>query len=96
MELSDALKAQLAAKLGGVEEETPDTSDATTRSRVAMLVEKVTGEEDVTSFAELDSLDRIEIVVRAEQEFKVELGDEDVAKLKTLDELSAYIDKLLV
>lgn len=96
MDLSDSLQAQLAAKFGTVNEEETQDSSLSTAAALARIVTKVTGEENVTSYADLDSLDRIEIAVRAEQEFQVQLGDEDVAKLKSVDELAQYIDKLKV
>ena len=94
MDISEALKTQLAAKFGS-EEPKPEKAPVTTAARLDKIVSKVTGKEDVATYADLDSLDRIEIAVRAEQEFGVKLGDEDVEKLKSVDDLARYIDGLL-
>lgn len=47
------------------------------------------------SFEELgiDSLDIFEIVMSLEEEFNIEIPNEDIEDIKTLKELSDYIDR---
>lgn len=42
----------------------------------------------------MDSLDRVEVVMRIEEEFGVELSDEKVDTICTLDDLIAYVASL--
>lgn len=46
------------------------------------------------SFQDLgaDSLDMVEIVMKLEETFGVEIKDEDAEKLQTIDEVAAYIN----
>ncbi len=39
-----------------------------------------------------DSLDVVEIVVALEDEFSIEIADEETAKIKTVDDIVKYID----
>ena len=41
-----------------------------------------------------DSLDRVEIVMKLEEEFDIEINDEDAEKLTTLGQTVDYIKKL--
>ena len=41
----------------------------------------------------LDSFDRVELIMTIEEEFKIEIPDEDAEKLKSIEELIEYIDK---
>ena len=41
-----------------------------------------------------DSLDRVELVMKFEEEFHIEIRDEDAEKLVTVADLIAYIQKL--
>ena len=40
-----------------------------------------------------DSLDRVELVMKFEEEFHIEIRDEDAEKLVTVGDLIAYIEK---
>lgn len=42
----------------------------------------------------LDSLDQFEIVMHLEEEFGIEIPDEDAENLGTIDAMVAYIDKV--
>ena len=39
-----------------------------------------------------DSLDVVEIVMALEDEFSIEIADEETAKIKTVDDIVKYID----
>ncbi len=47
-----------------------------------------------TSFEELnaDSLDIVELVMAIEEEFKLEISDEEVEKIKTVGDVVRYIE----
>lgn len=42
----------------------------------------------------LDSLDQFEIIMHLEEEFGIEIPDEDAESLGTIDAMVAYIDKV--
>ena len=42
-----------------------------------------------------DSLDQVEIVMKLEEEFDIEINDRDAEKLVTVDDVSRYISQLL-
>jgi acyl carrier protein len=42
----------------------------------------------------MDSLDRVEVVMKIEEEFDVEINDEEADKLCSLTELANYVDSL--
>ena len=58
-------------------------------------------EEEVTSEASFvddlgaDSLDTVELVMALEEEFKIEIPDEDAEKITTVQQAVDYIDKHL-
>ena len=58
-------------------------------------------EEEVTSEASFvddlgaDSLDTVELVMALEEEFKIEIPDEDAEKITTVQQAIDYIDKHL-
>lgn len=63
-----------------------------------IIVEQLGVEEDevspTASFVDdlgADSLDQVELVMAFEEEFKLEIGDEDAEKLKTVDDAVNYI-----
>lgn len=43
-----------------------------------------------------DSLDQVEIVMALEEEFDLEIPDEDAQRLRTVSELTTYIEQRLV
>ena len=96
MQLGDfgSLQDQLAAKFGQVDDAEDKDAPTTTAGRLARIVEKVTGDQlpDETRLADIDSLDRIEIAVRAEEEFGVEVNDQEVAGFTTLADAIAFLD----
>ncbi|SHE27460.1 acyl carrier protein [Alkalibacter saccharofermentans DSM 14828] len=56
-------------------------------------------EEDITLNADLmedigaDSLDIAEIIMAIEEEFNIELNEEDIEKMKTIKDLVEYLEK---
>jgi acyl carrier protein len=73
----------------------------TTYDRVKkVIVERLeVGEEEVTpeaSFVEdlgADSLDVVELVMELEEEFDIEIPDEDAEKIQTVKDAVAYIEE---
>lgn len=73
---------------------------ATTLERLTKIVVDRLGvnEEDVTLEANLkddlgaDSLDVVELIMELEDEFDVEIADEDAEKITTVGEVIAYIE----
>ncbi|WP_278278364.1 acyl carrier protein [Alkalibacter saccharofermentans] len=78
------------------------------RRRVMDTFEKIKGiildhldvkEEDITLNADLmedigaDSLDIAEIIMAIEEEFNIELNEEDIEKMKTIKDLVEYLEK---
>ncbi len=57
------------------------------------------GEEEVTAGASFvddlgaDSLDTVEMVMAFEEEFSIEIPDEDAEKIKTVSDAVGYIEK---
>lgn len=67
---------------------------------VEIIVENLgVAKEDVTAEANLmedlgaDSLDAVEISMAIEDEFDIEVDDEDFAQLKTVQDVVDYLDK---
>ncbi len=54
---------------------------------------KVTPEASFTTDLGADSLDSVELIMAIEDEFEIEIPDEDVEKLKTVGELQDYINQ---
>ena len=50
---------------------------------------------NLVSDLNLDSIDRTELLVLAEDAFNLKISDEDAFKMKTLGDVAAYIDKKL-
>ncbi|MBS3886113.1 MAG: acyl carrier protein [Dethiobacter sp.] len=68
-------------------------------ARVKVLISEQLGAEEGemtkdTSFEELnaDSLDIVELVMAIEEEFKLEISDEEVEKIKTVGDVVRYIE----
>ncbi|MCI8441439.1 MAG: acyl carrier protein [Provencibacterium sp.] len=56
--------------------------------------ELVTSEASVTDDLGADSLDLVDLVMELENEFDVEIPDEDIQSIKTVGDIVAYIEKL--
>lgn len=67
-----------------------------------IIVEQLEVEEDIVtsdaSFAddlEADSLDIVELMMAIEEEFNIEISDDDADKISTVGDAVAYISELL-
>ena len=60
-------------------------------------VEEVSIKDDARFIEDLnaDSLDTVELIMEFEEEFNIEIPDDDAEKLKTVGEAIAYINKTL-
>lgn len=56
--------------------------------------ELVTLEASVTDDLGADSLDLVDLVMELENEFDVEIPDEDIQTIKTVGDIVTYIEKL--
>jgi len=72
-----------------------------TRNKVIAIVEQKLNQDKDTieqahSFQDLgaDSLDMVEIIMELEEQFDIEINDEDAEKLTNLNEVVEYIHKL--
>lgn len=75
------------------------TKTPTTEERLRMIVAEQLGidDADVTeqTFSEqgADSLDHVELIMQVEEEFELEIPDEDAEKLTTLPLLLQYVQR---
>jgi acyl carrier protein len=54
--------------------------------------EKVTSAASFTDDLGADSLDTVELIMALEEEFEIDIPDEDAGKIKTVGELIKYIE----
>lgn len=74
---------------------------ATTLERVKAIVvdrlgvdeDKVVPEAEFIGDLEADSLDLVEVIMAMEQEFDLEIKDEDAEKIRTVGDAVSYIDE---
>ena len=55
--------------------------------------EKVKMETHLMKDLEADSLDAVEIIMRIEEEFEIEISDEDAEKMQDVKDLVKYVDE---
>ena len=55
--------------------------------------ERVTPEGKLNDDFDLDSLDRVELLMMCEEEFEIEIPDEEAEKFITISDVLTYIDK---
>ncbi len=55
-------------------------------------VEELTLETDIAKDLNADSLDVVEILMSLEDEFSVEIPDEEIENIKTIGDLAKYIE----
>lgn len=60
--------------------------------QLCISVEKVTDDADITKDLGADSLDVVELLMAFEEEFGVSISDEDASKIKSVNDVVAYID----
>lgn len=53
---------------------------------------KITMQSDILKDIGLDSLDIVELIMNAEEEWNIIIDDEDVASFKTIADVVAYIE----
>lgn len=54
---------------------------------------KITLDAKLKEELELDSLDSVELIMSAEEEFGIEIPDEDVMNFKTVNDIVNYIEE---
>lgn len=54
---------------------------------------KITPSSDIVEDLGADSLDSVEIVMAIEDEFGIEIPDEDAEKMKTIDDILTYLSE---
>ncbi len=77
------------------------SSDSQIFSKVASIIaqqinvpeDTLTRESTLDSLG-VDSLDRVEIVMKLEEEFGIEIGDEDAEKIQSLEQAVNYIEQM--
>jgi acyl carrier protein len=57
--------------------------------------EQITPETNLMKDLEADSLDAVEIIMAIEDEFEIEVPDEDAEKFKTVSDIVAYVESQL-
>ena len=71
--------------------------DDTSNKIIEIMVEKLGIDKDriksAATFEELgaDSLDMVEVIMKLEEQFGLEIKDEDAEKMKTMDDVVVYI-----
>ena len=55
--------------------------------------EKITLDAELKDDLNLDSLDSVELIMSAEEEFGIEIPDEDVMNFKTVNDIVNYIEE---
>ncbi len=54
--------------------------------------DKVTGDSDIAADLGADSLDVVELLMAIEDEFGIEIPDDEIENIKTVDDLVKYIE----
>ncbi len=57
--------------------------------------DQITGDTNILEDLEADSLDIVDLIMSIEDEFEVEIPDEDVEELRTVDDAVKYIEQKL-
>ena len=60
--------------------------------QLCISVEKVADDADITKDLGADSLDVVELLMAFEEEFGVSISDEDASKIKSVNDVVAYIE----
>jgi acyl carrier protein len=75
--------------------ETADRVKQIIADQLMVELEEVTDEAAFVEDLGADSLDTVELIMEFEDEFGVEISDEDAEKISTVGEAVAYLEKLL-
>ena len=96
MAVADKVKSIIVEQLGVDEEEvTPDASfvdDAQVVEQLGVVEEEVTPDASFVDDLGADSLDTVELVMAFEEEFGIEIPDEDAEKITRVKEAVEYIE----
>lgn len=57
--------------------------------------DSITRESRLVEDLKADSLDVVELIMDLEQEFDIEIPDEELPKVRTVGDIQDYVDKLL-
>lgn len=60
--------------------------------QLCISVEKIADDADITKDLGADSLDVVELLMAFEDEFGVSISDEDATKIKTVNDILAYVE----
>jgi acyl carrier protein len=63
-------------------------------NRLGMPPEEIRVDAKLVDDLGMDSLDAVELAIATEREFKVEISDEQVAKLETVADITALVQRL--
>jgi acyl carrier protein len=72
--------------------ETIDKVKAILAEQLDYAVEDIRDSSDVMGDLGADSLDIVDVVMAIEEEFDIQVPDEDVPSLKTVGDIAAYVD----
>ncbi|MDR0992290.1 MAG: acyl carrier protein [Ruminococcus sp.] len=72
--------------------ETIDKVKAILAEQLDYAVEDIRDSSDVMGDLGADSLDIVDVVMAIEEEFDIEVPDEDVPLLKSVGDIAAYVD----
>ena len=75
-----------------VEDEMKDKIKQIIADQLCISVEKVADDADIAKDLGADSLDVVELLMAFEEEFGVSISDEDATKIKTVNDVVAYIE----
>lgn len=67
-----------------------------TQDKLGILSSRITPEADLTKDLNMDSLDGVELIMALEEEFDIEIQDEDMERVKTVQDAINYICKRLL
>lgn len=60
--------------------------------QLCISTSKVTDDADLVTDLGADSLDKVELLMAFEEEFGVSISDEEASKLRTVNDIVAYIE----
>lgn len=92
MELNNETKAEIGTENKGVVTMHPKVKDIIVE-QLGVDPEKVKPEASFIDDLGADSLDIVELVMTMEEEFDIEIPDEDAEKLKTVNDVQEYLSK---
>lgn len=64
------------------------------KKQLDVEVQKITLESSIVNDLGADSLDLIELIIAVEEEFDVQISDEEAEKIKTVKDIIDYLEKI--